>query len=106
VSRARKATHVNPDLGDQDLRHALSNAGDGVQALECLSKRAHPLRYLRARAGDAFVERVDVAQLLGEQEPRMSCHPASQCSLQQAALCSHLASGQVRHGRDVGRTVD
>src|SRR5260221_3889595 len=29
-----KATHVDPDLGDQDLRHALSDARDGVQALE------------------------------------------------------------------------
>src|SRR5260370_31862892 len=48
-----KATHVDPDLGHQDLRHALSDAGDGVQALERLSKRAHPLRNLGAHASDA-----------------------------------------------------
>ena len=102
----RPYEQVKLDLGHQDLRHALSNAGDGVQALERLSKRAHAFCNLAAHASDAFVERVNVAQLLGEQEALVGLHSARQCSLQQAALCAHLASGQLRHGRDVGRAVD
>jgi hypothetical protein len=81
MSRTRKAAHVSPNLGDQDLGHALPDTRDGVQARERLSKRAHPLRDLGAHASDAFVESVDVAQLLGEKKTLVWCHPASQVRL-------------------------
>jgi len=75
--RAREAPYVDTDLGDQDLSHPLTYAGDGVQSLKRFSKRAHALADLGANAGDGFVQRVDVAQLLGEQEALVRRHSAS-----------------------------
>src|SRR5260221_11866769 len=70
-----KATHVDPDLGDQDLRHALSDAGDGVHALERIRKRAHALCNLSAHATAAFLERVNVTQQLREPDTLSTRHP-------------------------------
>jgi hypothetical protein len=75
-------THIDADLGNKTVGHARPNARNSVQALERFGKAAHPLRDFRADVPDAFVQRIDVAKLVGEQESLMRFHPPAERPLQ------------------------
>jgi len=76
VGRGGEPGHVEPDLGDDGLGSASTDARDGVEAIECVVKRVQPVLHLGVELFDELIQGVQMRQLLGEQE---------------ALVCSELA---------------
>jgi hypothetical protein len=101
-----EAAHIRADLGQYRLRHAPSHSRDRLQSLNCFSERVHPLGDLCAQPFDGLLEKVDVCQLLGEEEALVRSRTSPQGLLQLRDLPSQLPFSQLGHRRSVGRAID
>ncbi len=92
----REPAHVQPDLGDDDLRCGDTDPGDLIQPGHRVSERGDlnldPLLDL----GDVSAQTVDVAQHTFQQEHVMIGDVTDQRLGQDADLAAHRAAGQVR----------
>src|SRR4030095_15754132 len=93
---ARKATHVQTDLGCQVLGNPPVDAWNGVQQLKLLVKRVQPLRYLPVETCNGLVEIVNVAQLFSQHEAMMRSKASRQSLFQLRDLLPQSPLGQFR----------
>src|SRR5215472_7545108 len=68
MPRRREHTHVDAELGDEDLRGALVHAGDDVEASQLVCKGGDHRVDLGAHRLDRLVEVVEVGQDLRDQK--------------------------------------
>ena len=74
----RKPGHIGPDFGQQDLRCALTHPRNAVQQGNRLVLGRQVLSSHRTNALDGFIQVIDLAELLGQQEPVVGCEIALQ----------------------------
>src|SRR5579859_8225641 len=104
MRRGWKASQVSADFGNQCLSGASAYARNGVQVPQRRLERAQPLGHLRTHPLDQLVQRVEMRQLLCEQEALVDPDTASEGALQLRQLVAELAFGQLRECRRIAAT--
>src|SRR5215216_8130563 len=101
-----EAAHVRADLGQYRLRCTPPHSRNRLQSLNCFSERAHPLGNLRTQLLYGLIEKVDVRQLLGDEEALVRSGASPQSPLQLRDLRPQLTHGQLGHCGRVRRALD
>src|SRR3954462_5909952 len=68
VAGGREAAHVDADLGDDDLRGQVTDAGDGAQQPDRLTERVEIAVHLLVDLGDGGLQGIDLTQVQAQQE--------------------------------------
>src|SRR5262249_44930046 len=95
MGRGWESGHIRANLRDHDLGDASTDAWDGVEAVEGVVKRAHPLLHFGVQLLDEFVQAVEMSELAGKQEALMRSDLADQCTLQLGKLGAQLPLSEV-----------
>ncbi len=91
-----------PELGEDDLRGALADAGDRVEPLDLADVRGKPRLDFRGELADRLVEKVDVAQQPPDEQAVMVAESSPQGLAQRRLLGPHPPFG---HGGEDRRIV-
>src|SRR3954465_14295488 len=68
VAGGREAAHVDADLGDDDLRGQVTDAGDRAQQPDRLTKRVEIAVHLLVDLGNGDLQGIDLTQVQAQQE--------------------------------------
>src|SRR4051812_15447400 len=68
VAGGREAVHVDANLGDDDLRGQVTDAGDGAQQPDRLTERVEIAVHLLVDLGDGGRQGIDLTQVQAQQE--------------------------------------
>ena len=78
MAGVREAAHVDADLGDDDLRGQVTEAGDGAQQPDRLTERVKSAVHLLVDRGDGSLQGIDLTQVQAQQEAVALGDPAGQ----------------------------
>ncbi len=67
MAGGREAAHVDADLGDDDLRGQVTEAGDGAQQPDRLTERVEIAVHLVVDLGDGGLQSIDLTQVQAQQ---------------------------------------
>jgi hypothetical protein len=101
-----EAREIGADLGDQHLGDGTTDAGNGIQPRNDLLVRAHARTDLGTHLGDALVQDVDVAQLLGHQEALVRTDAPDECLFSLRELFAQSTVGELGQCGAVGLPRD
>jgi hypothetical protein len=95
-----EASHVDPDLGEDDLSGAPVHTRDRAKQGQQRGERGDHLGDLTAQSLDRLVQVVQVCQQLGHQQPVVTRDPPLESFPQRRQLVTQTAPGQL--GQDLG----
>lgn len=88
--------HIDPDLGDQDVRGGTPDTGDLIEFAHRLRERDDQVLDPGLDRGDIGAGLVDPGQHRGQQERVMVGEASNERLLQQRGLGAHPGAGQLR----------